>query len=101
MKDVWNEIMRANQINLYTHKGCDGDSLGSCVALSRLLCELGKDAQTITLDGLDGKLAECSLAAEVRTIDREADLYAYPDTPGSFLVTALRKPNVVIDHHSM
>jgi len=102
MREILKGLLTAGTVNIYTHRGPDGDSLSSCVGLQRMLTHLDAsiDAQVIVLDPLDGKLATCSVARDVRTTDRAADLYVYPDTSRVQSVTALHTPSICIDHHT-
>lgn len=102
MDGLWKEISSARKVNIYTHRGPDGDSLGAVVGLKRMLAKHvpSSDVQAIVLDPLAGKLATCDIARETVSTDREADLYVYPDTPLEKMVTALHHPSIAIDHHA-
>ncbi|HLP79198.1 MAG TPA: DHH family phosphoesterase [Acidobacteriota bacterium] len=101
MKEIWDRFMQASSINIYTHNGPDGDSLGSCVGLKRMILAYHPNAtvRVVCLDAFAGKLATCDAAKEVEKDDSAADLYVYPDTPRKSMVGALRTPSICIDHH--
>jgi len=102
MEKVWDLIKSAQKINVYTHKGPDGDSLGVCVGLKRMINYHypSKDIEAIVLDPLAGKLATCEISRDTVTLDREANLYVYPDTPVLKMIGSLHSPSVAIDHHA-
>jgi len=102
-REIWDRISGVQKINIYTHAGPDGDSLGSCVGLRRMILQEKPQAhvKVITLDSLAGKLAECDIAKETQSTDEEAELYVYPDTPTKNQVTAQHSPSICIDHHIM
>jgi nanoRNase/pAp phosphatase (c-di-AMP/oligoRNAs hydrolase) len=102
MDELWKDITSAGKVNIYTHRGPDGDSLGAVVGLKRMLAKHApsSDIHAIVLDPLAGKLATCAISQETVSTDREADLYVYPDTPLDKMVTALHHPSIAIDHHA-
>ena len=48
-RDIWHKLENANSVNIYTHRGPDGDSIGACVAIKRML--LSVSSGTAARDG--------------------------------------------------
>jgi len=95
-ENIWEKINYHKKINIYLHLMPDGDSLSSCVGLKYILSN--KDVSIISDDPLPGRLATCEFAKEVSYIDREAELYIYPDHPHN-MGRETKHPSIVIDHH--
>ncbi len=93
---IYERILTANSINFYTHNATDGDSLATCVGLSRLFPE---KSQVMCLDSLAGKLATSEFAKEVAYSFTNAHLHVYPDTTHKRMTQIYQQPSIAIDHH--
>lgn len=102
-KEIWNELAKHSKINIYTHAGPDGDSIGACIGLKRMILHQWKDkiVKVISIDTIAGKLATCDAVKEIQTFDEEADVYVYPDTPQIKMVGVSHSPSINIDHHAV
>ncbi len=111
LESVVKEIETTNKILLTTHKQCDGDGLGSCMAMYHALKKIGKNVEIMTIDDVPEKYAFLNTRhIEVfqkphRPIE-EFDLTLIFDTNDSKLVEPLfqelerkSKSIVFIDHH--
>lgn len=113
MKPLVDLIKNAHKILLTTHKDCDGDGLGSELALYYALKKIGKDVQIVHVDLLP-KRYENFLNKELFTLyrpglfDSSTDLCLIFDTNDERLIDPLfsdiqnhTKNIVFIDHHPL
>ena len=91
---------------LVAHVAPDGDTLGSCLALQRLLAQLGKRARVISDDPVPHLYAFLPGADQVIESDGAVDAEAYvavdcadAGRAGSVWQRAGEKPSLCIDHH--
>jgi phosphoesterase RecJ-like protein len=108
---VFEQIQKAHRILLSTHRNCDGDGLGSQIALLHALRRIGKDASIINVDHPSPKYAFLNTSALVKSYDNEhpigkADLALIFDTNDSRLLEPLYSQLVAncrevlfVDHH--
>ena len=68
IKDVKEEILKANKIGLSFHASPDGDATGSALGLLNGLKQLNKDAYIISRDVISDNLSFLPLS---ETIDKE------------------------------
>lgn len=113
MKPLVEMIQNAHKILLTTHRDCDGDGLGSELALFYALKKIGKDVQIVHVDNLP-KRYENFLNKEIFTLFRPSlfetpiDLCMIFDTNDERLIEPLFseaqtvcKNIVFIDHHPL
>jgi phosphoesterase RecJ-like protein len=103
---IWSRIIQAQHIILATHRGPDGDSYGSCVALARLI-ELNTTARAtiICQDTLPANIREQNLypvQEETSLTSVSGDLLILPDhgSPSAF-VPYPAIPTISLDHHDV
>ncbi len=110
--EILRKIKKAKKILINCHRGPDSDSVGSALALSRVLKSMGKQVSVICpsdipadLTFLDG--ADLIIRVNFSTFNfSEYDLFLILDSSTYGMVTGLKdseKPtidNVVIDHHA-
>lgn len=91
---------------LVAHVAPDGDTLGSCLALQRLLTQLGKRARVISDDPVPHLYAFLPDAADILPGSAAADAEAYvavdcadAGRAGSQWSRVGSKPSLCIDHH--
>jgi len=108
---ILEKIKKADKIVLNCHRGPDSDSVGSALALSQVLGEMGKDVTVICPSDIPSDLRFLQGANEIvrvnfTTFDFSVyDLFIILDSSTYSLVTGMKdsqKPtidSIVIDHH--
>ena len=108
---ILKEIKNAKKILVNCHRGPDSDSVGSAIALSRVIKELDKDATIICPSDIPADLMFLDGADRVKRVNFSSfdfsnyDLFFIIDSSTYAMVTGLKdndKPSintVVIDHH--
>ncbi|OGM16450.1 hypothetical protein A2V61_04310, partial [Candidatus Woesebacteria bacterium RBG_19FT_COMBO_47_8] len=110
-KKILEQIENVKRILVNCHRSPDPDSVGSALALTRVLTQMGKEVKVICPTGLpqDTKFLVGSDTIERVGFDKfdfgKFDLFIILDSGSSQMVTGLRDPmkfpipTVVIDHH--
>ncbi|MBQ8433878.1 MAG: bifunctional oligoribonuclease/PAP phosphatase NrnA [Clostridia bacterium] len=100
------QIKQCNSIALFAHTNPDGDTLGSCIALSLGLKKLGKTVEIFCDQPITGKLATFELTKLVHSeFFGKYDLYVAVDCGDVFRVGEFsclydsQKETLTIDHH--
>jgi phosphoesterase RecJ-like protein len=105
------EIKKAKKILVNCHRGPDSDSVGSALALSRVLKNMGKDVLAICPSDIPHDLTFLHDADSIKRVNfsafdfSEYDLFLVIDSSTYSMVTGLKdsdKPSIktiVIDHH--
>jgi phosphoesterase RecJ-like protein len=108
---ILGEVKKANKILVNCHRGTDSDSVGSALALYRVLKNLGKEVSVICPSDLPADLTFLKDANLVRRVNftafdfSEYDLFLVIDSSTYAMVTGLKdsdKPSIntiVMDHH--
>jgi phosphoesterase RecJ-like protein len=108
---ILEEIKKANRILVNCHRGPDSDSVGSALALLRVLKNLKKDVSVICPSDLPDDLTFLTDADLVKRVNfstfnfSEYDLFLIIDSSTYAMVTGLKDSDaptintVVIDHH--
>ena len=65
-EEIWKEMKKGEKILLSLHPKPDGDSLGSCTALKRILEKEGKKVSLFSKDDLSENLAELDISKEIK-----------------------------------
>jgi phosphoesterase RecJ-like protein len=65
-EEIWASLLEAKRIIMSLHYGPDGDSLGSCVAMRRVLEKEGKEVILLSRDKLDDVLMHHEFAKDIR-----------------------------------
>ncbi|MFB6246125.1 MAG: bifunctional oligoribonuclease/PAP phosphatase NrnA [Candidatus Pacearchaeota archaeon] len=65
VKEIWDKIEKSNKFLLTLHPYPDGDSLGSCSAMKRLLQDKGKQVDLISRDPIDENFHDLDFTKEV------------------------------------
>ncbi len=66
VEEIWNELKKAKKVLIPLHPRPDGDSLGSCVAMSYALKKIGIKVELISKDKLSENLNDYNFAKEVK-----------------------------------
>lgn len=112
-EEIYDKIKQSNNILLSLHRGPDGDSLGSCTAMSYFLKKLGKNIKIISCEKPAKNFLELSFSKEIefdKSIDElnleEFDLFISLDVIGETMLTKNKNfkfPEklfiINIDHH--
>ena len=114
IKQLVSNIQGARSILLTTHKTCDGDGLGSIVALYHGLNQLGKKTRILTVDPISKKYNFFTPKKDVESYDslktpiEQCDLAFICDTNDYRLIEPLYpelnkkcKKTIFIDHHCL
>jgi phosphoesterase RecJ-like protein len=108
---ILEEVKKANSILVNCHRGPDSDSVGSALALSRILKNLGKDVLIICPSDIPHDLTFLHDASSIKRVNfstfdfSKFDLFLAIDSSTYAMVTGLKdadKPTIntiVIDHH--
>ena len=78
-ESVANKIRRSNSILLTTHRQCDGDGLGSELAIYHALKKIGKEVRILNVDGTPKKYDYLSPDEHIQYYDGDFDPIASPD----------------------
>lgn len=111
MSDLAQLILNSKNIILTTHKNCDGDGLGSLLAIHHALSELGKNSTPISIDKISERYSFLN-TQKIQNFEKDpflpqnTDLILIFDTNDERLVAPLIKKaqkmkltTVYIDHH--
>ncbi len=108
---ILKEIKKAGKVLINCHRGPDSDSVGSALAMSQVVKDLGKEVMVICPSDLPSDLMFLKGANEVVRVNftsfdfSEYDLFIILDSSTYSMVTGLKdsdKPginSVVVDHH--
>lgn len=108
---ILNEIKKAKNILVNCHRGPDGDSVGSALAMQSVITDMGITLDVVCPNQLPADLLFLSNSNNVRTVDfnkfdfKKYDLFITLDSSTYGMVTGdekIKKPNIkmiVIDHH--
>ena len=108
---IFEEIKKAKRILVNCHRGPDSDSVGSALALSRVLKNLGKEVALVCPSDIPHDLSFLHGSDSIKRVNFSAfdfsqyDLFLVIDSSTYSMVTGLKdsdKPSiktVVIDHH--
>jgi len=109
---ILEEIKKANKILVNCHRGPDSDSVGSALALSKVLEEMGKEVQVICPSDIPDDLRFLSGSEKIKRIDysnydfSKYDLFVALDSSDYSMVSGskeLKQPTIIsfidIDHH--
>lgn len=78
-KQVAEKIQNANSILLTTHRQCDGDGLGSELAIYHALKKIGKEVRILNVDGTPKKYDFLSPDEHIQYFDGSFDPIGKPD----------------------
>lgn len=107
---ILEEIKKANKILINCHRGPDSDSVGSALALSKVLEKMGKDMAVICPSEIPEDLKFLG-TGKIKRVDFSNfdfsgyDLFLVADSSAYSMVTGLKEiakpdiPIIVIDHH--
>ncbi len=79
IENVANKIKAAQSILLTTHRQCDGDGLGSELAIYHALKKIGKDVRILNVDGTPKKYDFLSPDDHIQYFDSKHDPIDHPD----------------------
>ena len=79
IKTVADKIRQAQTILLTTHRQCDGDGLGSELAIYHALVKMGKNVRVLNVDGTPKKYDFLSPESHIQYYDSEHDPIGEPE----------------------
>lgn len=100
--EIVDHIAAAKRVVLISHRGPDGDTIGSCLAMAGYLESIAKDYVLLCVDRIDEQFDFLKgVGAYVREIDfKEGDLALALDVAGDeMLGFEVTVPMINIDHH--
>ncbi len=113
LKEIGEILAKADKVLLFPHENADGDAIGSCVALCRMLRMMGKDAYVLTDTPLAGYIAFLDeyegekFCTMKKNIIHDPDVCLCVDCSDVFRIPHLEdvftggKVKIVIDHHEV
>lgn len=72
-EEIWEKLMSCEKVLMTLHRGPDGDSLGSCVAMKYVLERKGKQAKIVSPDYMTETLQDFDYTKEVEFGKKVAD----------------------------
>lgn len=116
IQDLKGRLTNGTKVVISTHKGPDGDAIGSSTALKEILIQLGCDVTIVVPDGFPDFIKWMKGATEIKQYDRAADRILHEIEAATVIFSldyndlkrvgeigvAIEKSNafkVLIDHH--